>query len=388
MPKPLSSYFLLLLPERRDKRYQQDFVARTPLSSPLAKGGKRGGRRMHNKRECSSMRGGFMTTAKQQCAFVIAVLSTVLTSLLGCSQYIDPRVPEPIRPIVEPESGHGYLLYRPSSYDSNLAWPLVVVCPGSSPDSPNRQIRAWTELAESHGFLVAAPTLTVTKRGLSRDAAKYLARQRHDEAHILAVVRHVRGAHRISPDRVFIYGWSAGAYAALYTGLRHPHLFRAISIVQPRFKSLYLGDAEADVDPYQPVHLHYSSTDAITGKNGRHCVDWLHSVGADVREEPPAPVRRTDCGPAVSFFQHLIRREPWIRVRALPAAGRDSLAVQFKLRCPFRPTRFRWQFGDGDESSVAEPLHIYPESGTYRVSVALHAPDHTPYLRTIDLTVP
>ena len=329
-----------------------------------------------------------MSPANQRCGFVLAVLSIVLISLLGCSQYIDPRVPEPIRPVLEPESGHDYLLYRPSSYNSDLAWPLVVVCHGSATDSPNRQIRAWTELAESHGFLVVAPTLTVIKRGLSRDPAKYLARQRNDEAHILAVIRHVRGAHRISPDRIFIYGWSAGAYAALYTGLRHPDLFRAISIVQPRFQRLYLGDTEAAVDPYQPVQLHYSSADAITGKNGRNCVEWLHSVGADVREEPPTPVRRADCGLAVRFFHDLIRQEPWIRIRALPTAGRGSLAVQFKLRCPFRPTRLRWQFGDGDESSVAEPLHVYAEASTYRVTVALRTPDDTPYVRSINLTVP
>ena len=329
-----------------------------------------------------------MTTPKHLRALLLAVLSTFLTGLPGCSQYIDPRVPEPIRPTLEPESGRDYLLYRPSSYDSNLAWPLVVVCPGSSPDSPNRQIRAWTELAESHGFLVAAPTLTVSKRGLSRDTSKYLARQRRDEAHILAVVRHVRGAHRISPERIFIYGWSAGAYAALYTGLRHPHLFRAVSIVQPRFNRLYLGDIEPLVDPYQPVHLHYSSADAITGKNGRHCVDWLHFIGADLREEPPGPVRRSDCAPTVTFFQRLIRQEPWIHIRAFRQAGADSLTVQFKLRCPFRPTRLRWQFGDGDESTIAEPLHVYGQSGTYRVTVTLHAPDHTPYVRSLDLTLP
>ena len=328
------------------------------------------------------------TTARQKCVFVFTALSTLLTGIVGCSQYIDPRVPEPVRPVVEPESGRDYLLYRPSGYTPHLAWPLVVVCPGSSPDSPNRQIRAWTELAESHGFLVAVPTLTVTKRRLFRDPTDYLTCQRRDEAHLLAVVRHVRGAHRISPDRIFIYAWSAGAYPALYTGLRHPQLFRAISIVRPKFNRLYFGNIERVVDPYQPVHVHYGSTDAMTGKDGRHCVDWLYSIGADVREEPPGTIHHANCGPTVAFFQNLIRREPWIQIRALPQTDRDALAVRFRLRSPFTPTRFHWCFGDGDESSIAEPVHLYARAGTYRVTVTLHSPDHTPFVRSLALTVP
>ena len=74
----------------------------------------------------------------------------------GCSPYVDSRVPEPIRPVVEPVLGREYLLYRPSGYDKRLTWPLIVVCHGAFPDNPNRQIRVWTELAESDGFLVLA----------------------------------------------------------------------------------------------------------------------------------------------------------------------------------------------------------------------------------------
>src|SRR3990172_2443966 len=105
-------------------------------------------------------------------------LLMICLPLTGCSEYTDPNVPEPIRPFVEPQFGGEYLLYRPSSYDRNKAWPLIVVCHSSFPDSPNRRIRAWTQLAESHGFLLVAPRLTGEKKSWLRDANKENKRQR------------------------------------------------------------------------------------------------------------------------------------------------------------------------------------------------------------------
>ncbi|MBU0719673.1 MAG: hypothetical protein KJ749_15625, partial [Planctomycetes bacterium] len=161
--------------------------------------------------------------------------SLVLTlAIAGCSQYIDPNVPEPIRPMVEPHGSQEYLLYQPSNYDRSLSWPLVIACPSSYPDSPDRQIRAWTALAESRGFLVAVPALASTKSTWSRQLAEHVARLRHDEAHILAMVQHIRGAYNVSEERIFIYGWAKGALPALRTGLRHPRLFRSVAVMRPK----------------------------------------------------------------------------------------------------------------------------------------------------------
>jgi dienelactone hydrolase len=313
---------------------------------------------------------------------------TALFCLTACSPYIDPQVPEPIRPVIEPLSGRRYLLYRPSSYDRRLAWPLVIVCHGAFPDNPNRQLRAWTELAESQGFMVVAPQLTVTRKGWPPKPEASIARQRRDEDHILATLQHVRGAHRISDDRVFIHGWAEGVYAALHTGLRHPDVFRAISLTQPKFNADQLTDVGPTIDHHQPVHLHFSVADAVTGKHARRCLDWLSSIGADVRQDTAGTGRKTDCRRAVEFFQNLIRKQPWIYIRAFPADPGNPLAVQFKLRSTVDPTAYHWEFGDGDESTVAEPIHAFPRPGTYRVTVTVQAPDHTEYTRTLDLPLP
>src|SRR3972149_5461108 len=128
-------------------------------------------------------------------------------SLPGCSQYIGPNVPEPIRPFIEPQFGDEYLLYRPSSYDRNKAWPVIVVCHSTFPDSPNRRLRAWTELAESQGFLLVAPRLTGNKNSWISGAKKE-KKPPDDETHILAVIQHVRAAHNVSDDRILIHGFT------------------------------------------------------------------------------------------------------------------------------------------------------------------------------------
>jgi len=314
-----------------------------------------------------------------------AVLTLVIT---GCSQYIDPNVPEPIRPFVEPQFGGEYLLYRPSGYDRNKAWPLIVVCHSTFPDSPNRRLRAWTELAESHGFLLVAPQLSGAKRSWSRDANEKRKRQGDDEAHILAVIQHVRAAHNISEDRILVHGFAAGAGAALRAGLRHPQIFRAISVTHPRFEPAELSDVGPWIDPYQPVYLSYSAADVITGKEGRLCADWLRAQGANLRDDTTGSAVGADSQRHVSFFQQVIRKEPWIHVTVAPTGLLNPLEQRFKLLSSVVPARFRWQFGDGDESPLAEPVHSFTKAGTYRVAVTVEWPKSEPHTRIVDLSVP
>jgi predicted esterase len=305
----------------------------------------------------------------------------------GCSQYIDPNVPEPIRPFVEPELGGKYLLYRPSAYDRGKSWPLIVVCHSSPFDSPNERIRAWTQLAESHGFLVVAPKLKGTARHGVRRVAGQIALQREDEERILAAVRNVGAGHSISEDRIFIHGWSGGALAALYTGLRHPDLFRAIALSQPGFKEGFLADADAAIDVSQPVSVGYSFVDVVTGKDARKCVEWLQTHGVNA-EVSTGPVRPSDARRPVQFFEEVIRKVPWLHIRAYPVPGGDPLEVQFKLRCTEPPSTYHWDFGDGEESVVAEPVHRYKNPGTYRITLAVEQSAGRMHHRAINLKLP
>ena len=316
------------------------------------------------------------------------VWTIVLCVAAGCSQLIDPNVPEPIRPMVEPLLGRPYLLYRPSGYDRDSGWPLIIVCHSSFPDSPNRQIREWTQLAESRGFLVAAPKLTGVASRFPSASDRQRSLQSEDERRIIATVQHVQAGHNISEDRIFIHGWSGGAYAALYAALRNPDRFRAVSLIQPRFDPDSFVDVGKIIDRHQPVLVHYNSGDALSGKHAARCVQWLRSHDADVRDDPLGPARRSDTPRAVEFFERVIRKDPWIRIRAFPRSTDNPFEMQFKLKCSLVPARYSWEFGDGEVSNEAEPIHIYVRPGTYRVTVTVDDADRHSQSRSIQLTVP
>lgn len=318
----------------------------------------------------------------------VCFLLGVILLLSGCSPYVDRNVPEPIRRGVEPVAGGKYLLYRPSSYDRKLAWPLVVVCHGGFPGSANKEIRAWTKLAEQHGFLVLAPDLMSTKGSSWRNPEVAAERQRSDERHILASIQHVRAGHNISDDRIFLYGWAEGAQIALYAGLRHPEIFRAVAIAKPKIQSAFLSGAAESVDPHQPIYLNYDTVDLLNRKPGIAAAEWIHSHHGDLIEDPAGPVRREDCGRVVDFMERTIKTRPWIQLRAATGAAEAPLERRFSAMCSFEPKRYRWSFGDGSESPIAQPVHLYSSAGTYRVSASITDPKGQDHVRTMKVTVP
>lgn len=319
----------------------------------------------------------------------VSLCGLVMLSAAGCPQYRDPRVPNPIEPKAEPDRGSEYLLYTPSAYDGQRSWPLVVVCHGTKPwDTPLRQIRDWVRLAEANGFLVAAPALRGTRGDFPPPADKQIARQREDEQAILAMVRHIQGAHNIARDRIFLAGWSAGNFAVLYTGLKHPEVFRALAVLQGNFDAVYLTDVAERIDPYQPVFVLYGSVDVLTGEQGKHCVQWLRDHHAAVAPEEIGGAHKGHPDRAYEFFRRVVRTVPWLRIRAFVPNPDDALTVQFKTHASFEPRTYRWDFGDGETSPVAEPVHAYREPGDYTVTLTAETESGSRIRRAIALTVP
>jgi poly(3-hydroxybutyrate) depolymerase len=315
-------------------------------------------------------------------------LAGIALGCAGCPQYRDPTVPNPIYSRQEPDSEAKYLLYQPSKYDPSAGHPLVVVCHGTPPfDTPLRQIRDWVRLAEEKGFIVVAPFLKGTRAaGLFDSAAKQIERQYEDERRILAVIRQVRGSHNISDDRVFLAGWSAGSYAVLHTGLRHPEIFRALAVLQGNFNAAYFADVADSIDPNQPVYVLYSSSDILTGRDGRRCVEWLQSHGANVTEEITGGSHMGHPKKACEFFEHVVRTVPWLHIRAFQV-GDDPHEVHFKIRASFEPKAYAWSFGDGETSPIAAPRHSYAQDGTYRVELDATTPDGQSVSRMVEVKV-
>jgi PKD repeat protein len=56
---------------------------------------------------------------------------------------------------------------------------------------------------------------------------------------------------------------------------------------------------------------------------------------------------------------------------ATPLGGPAPLEVAFLDRSAYTPTAWAWAFGDGDESPVRNPRHIYEKPGSYTVSLTV-----------------
>jgi len=312
-------------------------------------------------------------------AFLLfALLSLPLIS--GCASLIDPNVPEAIRAFKDPSLQREYLLYRPSAYTRERTWPLIVVCHGGFPDSPNAQIRDWDRLAERYGFLVLAPRLT--------SGGKPGEKQRDDEAHLLAAIQHVRAGHSVSDDRILMFGVGTGAYAALSAALRQPDLFRAVAVTDPRLTAEDLSAMKTAIDPYQPIFLRYNARDVITGRRAQQCVDALRSNTPSMRVDTFGASRETNAQRIVEFFQDAIRNEPWLHIRALPGESGSLLEVHFKLRSSFTPDALYWQFGDGAESTQPEPVHAYLAPGVFDIRLTARKSKSPQIVRTVILRVP
>lgn len=331
-------------------------------------------------------------TARRACILcprVPAVMMAVFPLLVpaSCDTLRDPNVPDPIRLMMEPETGGEYEYYRPSSYDRAKAWPLVIVCHGTGMDgTANAELRKWTSLSESQGFFVAAPKLVKPKSRWKTQPGDREDALRTNERLILGTVRHLQGGHHISVDRIFLVGRSTGAAPALFTGLSHPDLFRAVAVVQPKFDLADLGPLQGRVDVNQPVLLRHLPSDPLTGKDARSARDWLLQHHGDIVDDRGG-YRNGAVDRVVDFFEYVVASRPWAHVKAYAPDAGKPLEIRFELKASFAPTSFEWDFGDGSTSLLSSPTHVYAEAGTYRVQVTLGHPSGKAVVRALTVSV-
>jgi hypothetical protein len=151
--------------------------------------------------------------------------------------------------------------------------------------------------------------------------------------------------------------------------LKHPDLFRAIDISNPKFHGVCMGEVAASIDPHQPVQVRYPITDKILGRHGKNCEEWLRANGADLREDRPGPHEPGSPSHAVGFFEDVLRTVPWLRVRTSLPDSNQPRRVRFTLESSVEPAEYLWDFGDGQTSPIASPLHEYAKPGAYRATV-------------------
>jgi predicted esterase len=287
----------------------------------------------------------------------------------GCPSLNALPTQSPVQEIKPDESDSAFLLYVPSTYSSQKAWPLVILCHGTIPyDTPELQIREWALFAETKGIIVAAPRLVGTKGDFPPQPDRQITLQRQDEQTILKMVTTLKGRYRIAEEQVFLTGWSAGAYAILYTGIRNPDVFRALAIRQGSFDKRFMEIPADRMDRWQPIKVIYGSTDIIRDQT-KDCVKWLRDEKLYVEElELPGTHRRIDPKFVWTFLSQVIRERPWIRIKAHPVDPEKPLTVQFSLETVPAALHQKWNFGDKqEESRETSPTHTYAQPGRYEV---------------------
>lgn len=299
----------------------------------------------------------------------VLLLMTLPLWCAGCPALEALPTQAPVVEQVEERTQRPYLLYVPGTYSDRLAWPLVIACHGTWPyDTARLQMREWAQFAENHGIIVVAPRLVGTKGDFPPSLEKQIALQREDEQAILATVSAIKRKYNIAEDKVFMTGWSAGAYAILYTGLRNPDVFRALAIRQGSFDKRFMDVPPERLDPWQRILIIYGMVDFLRDQS-EAMIEWLRDIGLHVDERQiTGSHRRIDPKLPWKYFRNVARKTPWVRIRAHVAELHQPLVIRFSLDAIPKLVRQKWFFGDGTESYEASPVHTYTRPGQYEVT--------------------
>lgn len=160
-----------------------------------------------------------------------------------------------------------YLLHVPSKLPDQPV-PLLVALHGSG-RTAGSVLNPWKGLANTHGFIVAAPNSLESEQWQGpHDGPGFLHR----------VVEDVRRSHRIDTRRIYLFGHSAGAHFALIMACVQSEYFAAVATHagtlaaqhQPYTKALvrripiglWVGDRDTDV----PVSMVRSTKEYLESK--------------------------------------------------------------------------------------------------------------------------
>ncbi|HOA75082.1 MAG TPA: PKD domain-containing protein [Phycisphaerae bacterium] len=324
----------------------------------------------------------------RRCGWHILMAGLILTLTTGCPVVSNLPAPGRILEQKAAETGQDYYVYVPSHYTAERLWPVVITCHGTRPyDTAPAQLAEWKGLAEQKNFLLIVPELKGTVGDFVPSLAEQIRRQMEDEATILSALRSVSAAYSVDPSRVFLTGWSAGGFAVLFTGLRHPEIFRALSLRQTNFNPAFVEPCVPFLDRTQPIQVTYGSLDPLRD-HAIKCIEWLRSHEFEPATVERAGTHRRDPVPVYNFFVHVVRHQPWVRIRVKNDPD-DPMRLSFSVQTSFDPVNYLWDFGDGTERSpVAAPEHRYEKPGQYNVRVGVWQTEKNRYVRQIQVRVP
>jgi poly(3-hydroxybutyrate) depolymerase len=179
-----------------------------------------------------------------------------------------------------------YHLYIPSSYNGSREFPLIIALHGlggtedSFFDGYNRSL---VGLAESHGYIVAAPLGYRVDGGygwgVGNPPADLVARrsQQASEDDVMQVMQNVRRLYRIDERRIYLMGHSLGAIGTWKLAPKFPDVFAAIG--------LFAGSGNAEsltrIRTLPEIVVHGDDDRTVNVQGSRAMVAKLKELGTE-----------------------------------------------------------------------------------------------------------
>jgi pimeloyl-ACP methyl ester carboxylesterase len=132
----------------------------------------------------------------------------------------------PVRLVSQTPEGANASAYEvqvPPEYSPQRPCPVLIVLHRAG-EAPVQLLKKWSELADRHGFILAAPDWAP-----GRETGYYYSEQEH--AAVLNCLYDLRRRFQVDSDRVFLFGDQEGGHVAYDVGLAHPDQFAGVVVM-------------------------------------------------------------------------------------------------------------------------------------------------------------
>jgi predicted peptidase len=176
-----------------------------------------------------------------------------------------------------------YALFVPSNYDKAKKWPLIIALHGlgSNPQQIMRY-RGLTDLAEKHGYIVAAPMGYHSRGWYGQKPLKPAADDPPNlselsEKDVMNVLAIVRKKYSIDANRIYLMGHSMGGGGTWHLALKYPEIWAGLAPIAP---AIFRSPTELEKIKHIPVILVQGDQDKLVPVAGaRRWAEQMKKLG-------------------------------------------------------------------------------------------------------------
>jgi poly(3-hydroxybutyrate) depolymerase len=176
-----------------------------------------------------------------------------------------------------------YALFVPSKYDKEKKTPLMIVLHGlgSTPQQIMRYPKL-TDLAEEHGYIVAAP-MGYNSSGWYGSKGARSAKSKPEnlgelsEKDVMNVLAVVRKEFNVDAERIYLAGHSMGGGGTWHLGLKHPEIWAGLAPIAP---AIFRAPTDLEKVKHIPVIVVQGDQDKLVPPAGaRRWVEAMKKLG-------------------------------------------------------------------------------------------------------------